>query len=246
MEDTITFPKFEAIADDYLKKASILTNQESWLERLKKARPNIHEPAVEFLSKIEKIVKIMPEEDENILRKKFKDITNSATEWKPGYHDRFFELLIEILGYGFLKEKHYQPSIITTPDLEATKNNETVIMECKSIGRSEEEREYLSFVRESPSNMRARDVEYGSTLEADNNPYQKKIKSTIKTAKDQLGAYPKEVSKRFMFIHFSIDSALVPIERDAVKLIKLAAKDLKKSGIIPIWFRNYDTSQRID
>ena len=222
------------VTSGFTDKAKVFSAQ-TWLFKA----INIHNSMVEeLLVKLEKIINIMPSSEKDKLYKKFSDIILDDTQsYMREYDDKFFSVLVEILGWGKLKKYYhrYNPKFTETPDLviEDDSGKSIAAMECKSIRESDEEKDYFE-----KRQVEARPVKTSIVSPASReNPFLRKLRDTLCKAEEQLNRV--EASHKFIFIHFSWDVSAMLQEEEVKDIIKECANVLKNRGVDFIAFENY-------
>jgi hypothetical protein len=137
---------------------------------------------------------------------------------RRGYN-QLFECFNEITGFLYLKTEgceniHFIPEAkVTSPDLKAGYRNSTVLLEVKTINKSEAEIEWIIANSQlCGSRMRA-----GEAIQGLGNSLKLKIADKISEAKHQLLNYPSDGVKRrivYLVINMDILSALDPRNYD--------------------------------
>jgi len=233
---------------DYLKQVSSgfgdkskIFCKQTWLFKAL----NIHNSMnKKLLEKLENIISIMPRSEKDKLYKKFLDIIPDGVQsYIREYDDQFMSVLVEIFGWGKLKEYYqsYNPEFTETPDLVVADNTDKPIaaMECKRIRTSDEDREYFERYQ-----VEARDVKT-SIVSADSaeNPFLRKLMGTLNTAEKQLNKV--KAPNSFIFIHFSWDVSAWLQKEEVIDRIKECATALKIRGVDLIAFENYQPDNPI-
>lgn len=161
---------------------------------------------------------------DNVAWREFKQkaLTYVTTKDSRRGYNQLFECFNEVKGFLYLKTEgcekiHFIPEAdITSPDLRACCGSSVVLLEVKSINKSDAEVEWVSMNSEIGANgvrhMEAREVRRGL------DDYLKhKIKDTVSRARDQLLGYFSEGVKRrivYLVINLDILSALDPRNYD--------------------------------
>jgi len=133
---------------------------------------------------------------------------------RRGY-EQLFDLFMEVKGYLYLKSEgcekiHFIPEGDTkTPDLCARCGSSTVLLEAKTINKSDEEIDWIRANSERPDGrMQAKEVRLGL-----GDSLKRKIADKINKAKEQLMSYACEGVQRrivYLIIHLDILRALDP------------------------------------
>ncbi len=231
----------EVVTKDFNDSAICLIGESYWFSKAKKK--NITN---EFLKNVNEIIQKMLNGENQKLKEKFgKIIGKKAKKWTIQYDERFIDIFIEILGFGYLASQGYKPSFFETPDLLGYKDGQkVVVMECKNFLMSQCERDYLQSTIESTDNITARKVEEILTLSEFKNPFYRKFIEKIDEAQKQVSQITETVSKRIIFINFSFD-AEATLQKQQIKenLLKPEAERLNSCDITLICFENYDLNQ---
>ena len=234
---TKQYPTLESITKNFANFAIKHIGETFWLARAKQ-----RQVAAKYLEKLETIIVRMSNQERIKLKDKFdRIIPKQAGGWIYRYDDRFLDLVIEILGFGYLIKKKYDPSFTTTPDIVGYKKGiKVAAMECKNFWMSQCERDYLRSTMESVDNIKGRRVDATLTLPEFRNPFYRKLISVIDKATSHLSQLNENVKERIIFINFSFDvGAGLQREKIINDILKPEANRLRSCGITCIWFENY-------
>ena len=224
------YENFNQITKSIKKKAKELISGDSALIfKLKRVQG---EPQVTILmTKLDTISARMPDIEKRKFITRFSNIIpNGAKDYIQEYNDQFNATLVELLGWGWLKERYpsYNPQFNhpQSPDLLVYDNDSEIIacMECKHIRTSNEEREI--FNRQSFRNGVVKLTTLYS-LDESENPFLRKLKDTICKAEQQVNQ--SRTIEKFIFLNLSLDVAYMPFGIDS--LIKCFESDLNNKGI---------------
>lgn len=200
-----------------------------------------------LLARLDSIVGGMPDEEKGKLTKRFTDIVpNGAGDYAREYDDQFLEVLVEILGWGWLKDRYLRHTpwfTMGTPDLLLKNNLGQVIasMECKKIRTSEEDRKYYESQQDKPRQVRNNLTSY----DYNKNPFLRKLSDTLCKAEKQINQ--SGATDRFIFLDLSFDTQFIfPDEkRRIICLIRKLGFELCKKGIMLVSFEQYQVDKLI-
>ena len=147
------YPTLEAAAKIYVSRAQGFTDGESWIV---KAWDSNRLEISSLLGRADEIIKRMSEDDAMLIGEKFEEIIpDKSVKWREGYDEQFRNVIVEILGWGWLADNHPSLNVgfyprpekegAKSPDLGAWDEVRTLIasMECKHLGVSNEEKEWI-------------------------------------------------------------------------------------------------------
>lgn len=149
---------------------------------------------------------------------------------------QFYDTLAEVRGYCYLLDSgytnvHFIPEVnnARTPDIEATSPNETIcLLESKSIGFSDDERNYiLENTRRlgTEETLVVRDVTQGMPQALKN-----KIESTVTSAKDQLlNHLPNDNPiERIMYLTMHLDTHMLLDMQNYTEVVNFVRKIIRE------------------
>ena len=239
------YSNLDEITKGFEARAKQAGDQNTWVGILK-AKQNEKED-IKLLSKLNQIVGGMPDAEKTKLCKRFSDIIpHSAQKYDREYNDQFLEALVEILGWGWLKEKYLQHTpcfTMGTPDLLVKDNSDQVVaaMECKKIRTSDEDRDY--YKNHQGEVKRVKD----SLLSDDRNqnPLFRKLKDTLNTAERQVNQ--SNATDKFIFLDLSFDTPLMfaDLKKPVICLLLKFASELCERGITLVSFEQYQMDKLI-
>ncbi len=228
----------QRVTSGFTDKAKEIS-QQTWLSSTMDSPKN---EAKKLLSKLENTIKTMPSSEIDKLYKKFTDIIpDDAQYYLDEYDEQFISVLVEILGWGWLKSYYndYNPKFIGTPDLIVTDSSENPIaaMECKRIRESDEDRDYFKKHQGEVKDVNTSIVspDYGE------NPFLRKLTDTLCKAEKQLGKV--KAANNIIFMSYSWDVSAILQEAGVIALIKNCAPDLLKRGVYLIAFSAYQSDK---
>ncbi|MEW6142426.1 MAG: hypothetical protein AB1597_04620 [Chloroflexota bacterium] len=243
-ELTMTYFNLDQITSGFETRAKQIGGVNAWIF---KAKTSISHPVISsIMTRLDNIVTDMPVADREWLIRRFTMIIpENADSFKNEYNDKFLDALVEILGWGWLSEKHKQAVISfnqttdqPTPDLIARGHAGNLIaaMECKSIHTSNDFRKYI---RRCCVKTEAREVNT-RFLDDDpaKNPLLSKVLKTLEEAEKQLSGTPAPLKYVLMDFSFDISSALRRPRQ--LSLIDIAKKKAEERGIILIPLINFE------
>lgn len=228
-------------------RAKALNDDKYWLA-LAEAKKNQWRQA--FLTRLDNTIGKMPLDENREVNQKFNRIIPARAKcWKEQYDEGFLDILIEILGWGWLSER-YSSSVINfrnTPDLEVLDDQGSIVaaMECKNFLESKRERDYHKSIRGNLKNIEAREVDQRLiSNDPAENPFLWKLMCVLCKAEEQLNMSGLQDNK-FVFINFDFDdSSLVQIDGTKVLLGRLA-NVLKGRGVEFVAFQGYDVGNSL-
>jgi len=237
------YDSFNHITGDFEEKVRKLTSGNSALIfTLKKVQG---EPQVTTLmTKLDTIAAEMPGVEKTKFITRFSGIIpRSAQDYVQEYEDQFSAILVEFLGWGWLKKRYTSLNPCfnhpNSPDLLVHNNDSEIVacMECKYVRTSDENRCYFL------GQPRARNVNLLTlySLNTSNNPFLRKLKDTLCNAEKQL----KQIRARekLIFLALSLDMEYMPFGPDS--LIKCLESDLSNKGIKLYAFEQFQVDSPI-
>ncbi|MBI2303184.1 MAG: hypothetical protein HYU86_00355 [Chloroflexi bacterium] len=234
----MTYDNLQQVMGTFEQKAGEISSRQAWIFKARQQNA-----VIQLLVKLDRIVSDMPYTEKEKLAKRFSNIIpKSATQFRREYDDQFLEALVEVLGWGWLRDKYPSQEVRFSepPDLIVQDDTGQVVaaMACKKIRTSDEDRDYFKSHQGEVRtvNMRLISSNIGE------NPLLRKVKNTLHKGEEQLSKV--EASSKFIFIDFSWDvSAWIQNEQDEqVKgLIKGLAAELQKRGILLVAFEQFQS-----
>lgn len=242
------YPKLETAAKTFISRAKGITEGKSWIV---KAWNSDHPSITSLLGRTDRTISKMTERDALLINGKFNDIIpNKAEKFLPEYDEQFRNALVEILGWGWLTNKHPSLNVefcslpdeqgIRSPDLCAWDEGRVLSasLECKHLGVSIEEKNWIQ-----SGEIKSGPITYTATLEdPKQNPFLNKLQSTIATAKTQIETTGLTENK-YIFVNISLDTpnwGITSIMEGIRELIGMEATRLAASGIELVAFEHYD------
>ena len=192
----------------------------------------------------------MPNAEKKKFNKRFSDIIpDSAQQYVREYDDQFLEAAVEILGWGWLKDRYPSNApqfTLGTPDLLVKNNSGQVIaaMECKHKRHSEFEANWLQHPQNKIITGTVDDRLISSDYNA--NPFLRNLVDTLCKAEKQLNE--TKDSHKFIFLNLSFDtqvSALDEQKRGVVCLISRLEAELCQRGIALVSFEQFQVDRLI-
>jgi hypothetical protein len=193
-----------------------------------------------LLEQLDKIVSEMTDSERGKLKTKFtKIVFNNAQKYRSEFNDQFVEVLVGLLGWGWLKKNYrgYAPSFANTPDLLVKDNSGRVraCMECKRIRTSDQDRAY--FANQQGTTKRVND---------DLAFFSNKIKYTLDKAEEQVNKIAACHKLIFLSLSLDIDVGLIDEQRRRVVcLLSKFATDLGQRDVVLVSFEHFEVEKPI-
>ncbi len=197
--------------------------------------------------KLDNIIQEMPGSEKKTFSARFTEIIPaSAQSFEREYVDHFLEACVEVLGWGWLKDRYplYMPCLtMGTPDLLVKDNSEHVIaaMECKKIRTSDEDRDY--YQNKQGTAQKIKDSLTSSDIIQ--NPFLRKLQDTLGKAEQQVNH--SDATDKFIFLDLSFDTPLMfsILKEPVICSISHLARELYKKRIRLVSFEQYNVEEPI-
>ena len=150
----MTFPHLESVVGLFIKRAQALGHTEPWVVKALLKASQLQEIR-DLFQRLEDLLEMLSEHQFKMVEERFNQIIPaSPKQWHEEYDEQFREVLVELLGWKWLQERHRDESVefypkstkpgVRTPDLGVWDgDNLLAAMECKKVNVSEEEKAWL-------------------------------------------------------------------------------------------------------
>lgn len=221
------------------EKAKQIGGCNAWIFKAKKDQDS------KILAKLDVTVGNMQHSERAKFKKRFTCIIpDNATSYIREYDDQFLEALVEILGWGWLKDRYppYTPQFtLGTPDLLVKDNSGQMVaaMECKKIRSSDEDRDYYKSHQGEARPVR-------NSLTSDDyakNPFLRKLVDTLCKAKEQVSQ--SGAPDKFIFLDLTFDTLLMfpVLKGPMICAILRIASELCKNGIYLVSLEQFQVEE---
>lgn len=247
----MTYPNLNKVVVKFIARALDAGQPKPWiLNAISRApeRPQLHD----LLKRLDSLIAVLSPQERDDVKARIHEIgPKNPKQWREEYDEQFREVLIELLGWKWLRERHPGKKVRLyprsskkaerTPDL-GIWDGENLIgaMECKKVNFSEEEKAWL---RSEPGTMKS------GTLSVENNlrpssSFAKKLVGTIQGAKGQLDSMLLRDNK-FIFVSISLDTPFWsgPLTPSVQQFLRELACSLSAEGVRLIIFEGYQSDQ---
>jgi len=232
----------------YEERAIRLNGCHFWLCKAKNSEgTNWEQHDKIILTRLDTIISTMSHrERDNITERVSGIIRSNALKWKEEYDKQFLEALVEVLGYGWLRDKFPSQRVQfeEPPDL-VVRDDKCILvaaMACKRMRTSDTNDLYFEQQRETGEAV-ARSVD---TMVLDSNPAEnpllRKLQWTLSQAKKQLKQVVSPTKFIFLSVSFDVSAAISRYKPVVIRLLEKEASNLGKNGITVIAFENFQAA----
>ncbi|MBI4245274.1 MAG: hypothetical protein HY606_14385 [Planctomycetes bacterium] len=200
-----------------------------------------------LFTRLDTMISIMPlHERGNLTRRVSNIIPSNAPEWKEEYDKQFWEVLVEILGYGWLHDKFpsHRVQFEEPPDIVVRDDKCELVaaMACKKIRTSDANDQFFERQRKT-GEVVGRDVDTRVLSSSPTeNPFLRKLKDTLSQAERQLNQVDSPTKFIFLSISWDVSAAISRYKPCVIGLITKEASNLS-SGITLIAFEELNADQ---
>jgi hypothetical protein len=231
------YVNFNQVTGSFEEKTKGIGSSDAWIFKAKKDQNN---ETKQLLKKLDNIVGKMPDSESAKLKTRFTEIIpDNALKYIREFDDQFLEVLVEVLGWGWLKERYprYTPQFTTTPDLLMKDKADQIIaaMECKKIRTSNEDRYYYE-------NRQGTIKQVNDDLTC----FLKKLRDTLCRAEKQVNK--SNARQKFIFLDLSFDTEVWATDEQkgiVVCLIQKLAAELCQRGVALVSFEQFRVDKLI-
>ena len=233
------YNSFYQVTNIFEKRAKRLAGCESWLHKAKNSKGTSWEQYDKILlTRLDAIISIMPDSERDNLTRKFSDIIPSGSPgWNEEYDKQFWEVLVEVPGYGWLNNRFPSYRVnFEEPDLVVRDNKLKLVatMACKRIRTSDANEQFFKRQKETGEVVcKEVDIRVLNSNPAEN-PFLNKLTQTLSLAKTQLNRVNSKTKFIFLSISWDVSAAISKQKTTVVELIKKEASNLSKSGITEV------------
>lgn len=229
------YNNLNCVTRGFKSKAKALGYDQAWIFKAEKCQ---RREIQNLLLAMDNIIAQMPDTETEKLAQRFsKIIPDDATEFKNEYDAQFLDALVEVLGYGFLREKYPSHTVcLKEPDLIVRNDRGQLVaaMACKAIRHSDAHDDYFQHHQGKLRPVDHRILSDNSSR----NPLLHKVKDTLSKAEKQLAK--STAPNKFILIDFAWDaSALLQLE-EVKSLVKKSADELRERSIRLIAIENLE------